>query len=108
MNDSGPESIEYLKETDSKEQIEMVNTDVEKDPSGETEALVITVPEEKIQDEGSLKPVDVHEEIEQVDESENIIQQATDGDHNMEEIHTVSIGDELLKNVSFKCRKFLL
>ncbi|XP_030953840.1 titin homolog isoform X28 [Quercus lobata] len=100
VNDSGLESIEYLKETDYKEQIETLNTDIEKATLEETEALVIKAPEEqKIQDEGSLMTADVHEEVEQVAESENIIQQNKDGANEMEEIHTGSTRDEIFENV---------
>ncbi|KAM3713510.1 hypothetical protein ACJW31_01G261600 [Castanea mollissima] len=100
VNDSGLESIEYLKETDSKEQMETLNTDIEKVSLEETEAPVIKAPEEqKIQDEGSLMTADVHEGVEQVAESENIIQQNKDGEKNMEEIHTGSTRDEIFENV---------
>ncbi|KAL4653370.1 hypothetical protein ACB092_01G297600 [Castanea dentata] len=100
VNDSGLESIEYLKETNSKEQIETLNTDIEKVSLEETEAPVIKAPEEqKIQDEGSLMTADVHEGVEQVAESENIIQQNKDGEKNMEEIHTGSTRDEIFENV---------
>ena len=102
VNDSGLESIEYLKETDSKEQIETLSTDIEKATLEEKEALAIKAPEEqKIQDEGSLMTADVHEGVEQVDESENIIQQNKDGANDMEEIHTGSTRDEIFENVSF-------
>ena len=98
VNDSGLESIEYLKETDYKEQIETLNTDIEKDPMGESEAPVTKAPEEEeIQDEGILNPTD---KSEGVDESDNIRQQAKDGENNMKKIHTISIGDEKLENVS--------
>nr|XP_023909294.1 uncharacterized protein LOC112020953 [Quercus suber] len=100
VNDSGLESIEYLKETDSKEQIETLNTDIEKATLEETEALVIKAPEEqKIQDKGSLMTADVHEGVEQVAESENIIQQNKDGENDMEEIHRGSTRDEIFENV---------
>ncbi|KAL0014384.1 hypothetical protein SO802_001453 [Lithocarpus litseifolius] len=100
VNDSGLESIEYLKETDCKEQIETLNTDIEKVTLEETEALVIKAPEEqKIQDEGSLITADLHEGVEQVAESENIIQQNKDGENDMEEIHTGSTRHEIFENV---------
>ncbi|XP_030953843.1 uncharacterized protein LOC115976593 isoform X31 [Quercus lobata] len=96
----GPESIEYLEETDSKEHIEPLNTNFEKDSSSEPEALVTKVPAvEKIQDEVSLNTADAHEGVEQVDESENNIQQNPDGEHYSQEIHTGSTEDEILKNV---------
>jgi len=64
MNDSGPDSTEYPKATDSKEQIIPVNKNIE-DPTGETEAPVTKAPEEEeMQDEGILKPADVHEGFE--------------------------------------------
>ena len=109
VNDSGLESIEYLKETDSKEQIETLSTDIEKATLEEKEALAIKAPEEqKIQDEGSLMTADVHEGVEQVDESENIIQQNKDGANDMEEIHTGSTRDEIFENVSFNYYRNLM
>lgn len=79
-----------------------MNTNFEKDSSSEPEAFVTKVPaEEKIQDGGSLNTADVHEGVEQVDESENIIQQNPDGEHYSQEIHTGPTEDEILKNVSF-------
>ena len=102
VNDCGPESTESFKPTDSKEQIETVNTDIKEDPRWETEALVTKAPkEEKIQDEDSLKPADVHEGDEKVDESDNIRQQATDGESDLKKIQTIFAGDEILENVSF-------
>ena len=51
VKDSSPNSIEYVKTTDSKEQIETVNANVEKHPMGESEAPVTKAPEEeKIKD----------------------------------------------------------
>ena len=35
VKDCGPDSIEYVTTTDSKEQIETVNAYIEKDPKGE-------------------------------------------------------------------------
>ena len=100
MKDFGPDLIEYVKTTDSKEQIETVNTDIEKDPMVESEAHVTKVPEEeKIQDEGILKPTD---ESEGVDESENIKEEATDGDSGLKETRAIFARDETLEEVSFK------
>ncbi|XP_050271113.1 uncharacterized protein LOC126714798 isoform X38 [Quercus robur] len=100
MNNSGPESTEYLKATDSKEQIGTANTNIEEYPTGETEApFTKALEEEEMKDEGTLKPADVHEGVEKVDESDNIIQQATDGESDMKNIHTISIEDEKLENV---------
>ena len=96
MNDSGPESTEYLKATDSKEQIGIANTNIEEDPTGETKAPE----EEEMQYEGTLKTVDVQEGVEKIDESANIRQQATDGESSLNKIQT-SAGDEILENVSF-------
>ena len=97
--DCGPDSIEYVRTTDSKEQIETVNTDIEKDPMGESEAPVTKAPEEKIQDEGILQRTD---ELEGVDESENIKEEATDGDSGLKETHAIFARDEILEEVSFK------
>ena len=100
VKDSGPNSIEYVKTTDSKEQIETVNTDIEKDPMGESEAPVTKAPkEEKIQDEGILKPTD---KSEGVDESESIREESTDGDSGLKETHAIFSRDEILEEVSFK------
>ena len=99
MKDFGPDLIEYVKTTDSKEQIETVNTDIEKDPMGESEAPVTKAPEEKIQDEGILRRTD---ELEGVDESENIKEEATDGDSGLKETHAIFARDEILEEVSFK------
>ena len=64
VKDYGPDSIEYVKTTDSKEQIETVNTDIEKDPTRESEESVSKASEEeKIQDDGILKSTDECEEI---------------------------------------------
>ena len=99
MNDSGPDSTEYPKATDFKEQIITVNKNIE-DPTGETEAPVTKAPEEEeMQDEGILKPADVHEGFEKVDESVHIRQQAVESD--LIKIHTISTGDKILENVSF-------
>ena len=101
INNSGPESIEYLKATDVKEQIGTANTNIEEYPTGETEApFTKALEEEEMKDEGTLKPADVHKGVEKVDESDNIIQQATDGESDMKNIHTISIEDEKLENVS--------
>ena len=100
VKDYGRDSIEYVRTTDSKEQIETVNTDIEKDPMGESEALVTKAPEEeKIQDEGILKRTDEHEGV---DESENIKEEATDGDSGLKETHAIFARDEILEEVSFK------
>ena len=102
VKDSGSESIEYFKEIDSKEHIETQNKGIKEDPTGETEVPVIKAPkEENLPDEGSLKPVEVHEGVEKTTESENIIEQPVDGVSNLKEIHTISIGDEILEKVSF-------
>ena len=102
VNDCGPESTEYFKPTDSKEQIETVNTDIKEDSIWETEASVTKAPkEEKIQDEDSLKPADACEGVDKIDETKNIRQEATDGESDFKEIHTVYVGDEILENVSF-------
>ena len=101
INNSGPESIEYLKATDVKEQIGTANTNIEEYPKGETEEpFTKALEEEEMKDEGTLKPADVCEGVEKVDESDNIRQQAKDGENNMKKIHTISIGDEKLENVS--------
>ena len=99
VKDHGRDSIEYVRTTDSKEQIETVNTDIEKDPMGESEAPVTKAPEEKIQDEGILRRTD---ELEGVDESENIKEEATDGDSGLKETHAIFARDEILEEVSFK------
>jgi hypothetical protein len=101
MNDSGPESTEYLKATDCEEQIGTANTNIEEDP-GETELPVTKAPEEEeMQYEGTLKIADVQEGVEKVDESDNIRQQATDGESDLKRFQTISAGDEILENVSF-------
>ncbi|XP_059449181.1 uncharacterized protein LOC132180396 [Corylus avellana] len=59
VKDSGPKSTENLKATDFNEQTATLNTGIEEDPTREEEAPGTKAPEEeKIQDEGSLKPVD--------------------------------------------------
>ncbi|XP_062151446.1 uncharacterized protein LOC133859890 isoform X7 [Alnus glutinosa] len=59
VKDSGPESTEYLMATDFNEQTATPNTGIEEDPTREAEAPGTKAPEEeKIQDEGSLKPAD--------------------------------------------------
>ena len=101
--DSGPDSIEYVKTTDSKEQIETVNADNEKDPMGESETPVTKAPEEeKIQDEGILKPTNEREGVDKTDESENIREEATDGQSGLMETHAIFARDEILEEVSFK------
>ena len=103
VKDCGPDSIEYAKKKDSKEQIETVNADIQKDPMVELEAPVTKVPEEnKIQDEGILKPTDEHEGVDKTDESENIREEAIDGDSGLEETHAIFARDETLEEVSFK------
>jgi hypothetical protein len=44
----------------------------------------------------------VNEEVEKVNESENIIEQAKYGVSDLKETHKISIGDEILEKVSFK------
>ena len=103
VKDCTPDSIEYVKTIDSKEQIETVNTDIEKDPMGESEAPVTKVPEEeKIQDEGIFKPTDEREGVDKTDESENIRDEATDGDNGLKETHAIFARDEIFEEVSFK------
>ena len=103
VKDCGPDSIEYVKTADSKEQIEMINTDIEKDPMGESEAPITKAPEEqKIQDEGILKPTDEREGVNKTDESENIREEATDGDSGLKETPSIFARDEILEEVSFK------
>ena len=102
MKDFGPESTEYLKATKSKPEIETVNTNIEEDPIGETEATVTKAQEEeKIQDEGILKEIDGHKGVEKAAGSENNREQAIDGESNLKEIHIVSCGDDILNKVSF-------
>ena len=102
VKDCGPDSIEYVKTTDSKEQIETVN-DIEKDPMGESEALVTKAPkEEKIQDEGILKPTDECEGIDKTNESENNREEAADGGNGLKETHSIFARDEILEEVSLK------
>ena len=103
MKDFGPDLIEYVKTTDSKEQIETVNTDIEKDPMVESEAHVTkATEEEKIQDEGILKQTDEREGVDKTDESENIRDEATDGDNGLKETHAIFARDEIFEEVSFK------
>ena len=103
VKDYGPDSIEYVKTTDSKEQIETVNTDIEKDPTGESEAPITKAPEEeKIQDEGILKQTDEREGVDKTNESENIREEATDGDSGLKDTHAIFARDEILEEVSFK------
>ena len=101
--DCGLDSIEYVKTTDSKEQIETVNANVEKHPMGESEAPVTKAPEEeKIKDEGILMPTDEHEGVDKTDESENIREEVTNGDNGLKETHSIFARDEILEEVSFK------
>ena len=103
VKDCGPDSIEYVKTTDSKEQIETVNTNIEKDPMGESEAPVTKTPEEeKIQDEVILKPTNESEGVDKTDESENIREEAIDGDSGLKETHAIFPREEILEKVSFK------
>ena len=103
VKDCGPDSIEYVKTTDSKEQIETVNADIEKDPIRESEAPVTKAPEqEKIQDEGIFKPTNEREGIDKTDESENIREEATVGDNSLKETHEIFARDEIFEEVSFK------
>ena len=103
VKDCGPDSIEYVKTTDSKEQIETVNADIEKDPIRESEAPVTKAPEEeKIQDEGIFKSTNEREGIDKTDESENIREEATNGHNGLKETHAIFARDEILKEVSFK------
>ncbi len=79
-----------------------MNTDSKEDPTREIEASLTKAPkEDKIQDEGSLNPTDGHEEVEKVDRSENINEHAIDGERNLKEIHTASVGEEILEKVNF-------
>ena len=103
VKDSGPDSIEHVKTTDSKEQIETVNANIEKDPMGESEAPVTKAPEEeKIQDEGILKSTDEREGVDKTDESENIREEATDGQSGLKETHAIFAREEILEEVGFK------
>ena len=103
MKDCTPDSIEYVKTTDSKEQIETVNANVEKHPMGESEAPVTKAPEEeKIKDEGILMPTDEHEGVDKTDESENIREEVTNGDNGLKETHSIFARDEILEEVSLK------
>ena len=103
VKDCGLDSIEYVKTTDSKEQIETVNANVEKHPMGESEAPVTKAPEEeKIKDEGILMPTDEHEGVDKTDESENIREEVTHGDNGLKETHSIFARDEILEEVSLK------
>ena len=103
VKDCGPDSIEYVKTTDYEEQIETVNANIEKDPMEKLEAPVTKAPEEeKIQDEGILKPTDKREGVDKIDESENIREEATNGDSGLKETHAIFARDETLEEVSFK------
>ena len=103
VKDCGPDFIEHVKTTNFKEQIETVNANIEKYPLGESEAPVTKAPEdEKIQDEGILKPTDEREGVDKTDESENIREEATDGDSGLKETHAIFARDEILEEVSFK------
>ena len=103
MRDCGPDSIEYVKTTDSKEQIETVNANIEKDPMAESKAPVTKAPEEeKIKDEGILMPTDEHEGVDKTDESENIREEVTNGDNGLKETHSIFARDEILEEVSLK------
>ena len=103
VKDYGPNFIEYVKTTDSKEQIETVNANVEKHPMGESEAPVTKAPEEeKIKDEGILMPTDEHEGVDKTDESENIREEVTNGDNGLKETHSIFARDEILEEVSLK------
>ena len=103
MKDCGSDSVEYVKTTDSKEQIDIMNTDIEKYPMEESEAPVTKAPkEEKIQDEGILEPTDKREGVDKTDESENIKEEATDGDSGLTETHAIFARDEILEEVCFK------
>ena len=102
VKDCGQDSFEYVKTIDSKEQIEMVNMDIEKDPMGESTAPITKAPEEeKIQDEGILKPIDEREGVDKTDESENIIEEATDGESGLKETQAILARDEMHEEVSF-------
>ena len=103
VKDCGLDSIEYVKTTDSKEQIETVNANVEKHPMGESEAPVTKAPEEeKIKDEGILMPTDEHEGVDKTDESENIREEVTNGVNGLKESHSIYARDEILEEVSLK------
>ena len=96
VTDSGPKSTEYLKATDSKEQTKIVNMEIKEETMEETEALVTKTPEED-----SIKPAEVHEEVENVNAGKNMLEQAKDGQSDLKEIHTRSAGNEILDKVSF-------
>ena len=102
VKDCSPDSIEYVRTTDSKEKIKTVKQDIEKDPMGESEAPVTQAPEEdKIQDEGILKLTNEHEGVDKTDESENIKEEATDGDSGLKETQAIFARDEIIE-VCFK------
>ena len=70
---------------------------------GESEAPVTKAPEEeKLQDEGILMPTDESEGVDKIDESENIREEATDGDSGLTETHAIFARDEILEEVSLK------
>jgi hypothetical protein len=96
VTDSGPKSTEYLKATDSKEQTKIVNMEIKEETMEETEALVT-----KTLEEDSIKPAEVHEEVENVNAGKNMLEQAKDGQSDLKEIHTRSAGNEILEKVSF-------
>jgi hypothetical protein len=96
MTDSGPKSTDYLKAIAFKEQTNIVNMEIKEETPGESKALVTRTPEED-----SIKPAEVHEEVEKVNESKNIIEQAKDGESGLKKIHTRSAGNEILEKVSF-------
>jgi hypothetical protein len=96
VTDSGPKSTEYLKATDSKEQTKIVNMEIKEETMEETEALVTKTPEED-----SIKPAEVHEEVENVNAGKNMLEHAKDGQSDLKEIHTRSAGNEILEKVSF-------
>jgi hypothetical protein len=100
--DYGLESTEYLKAIDSKEQTETVKTNIEEDPAGETKVLVTEAP-----NEDSLKPIEKHDGVEKVNESENIIEQAEDRKSNFKESNTISAIDEILEEVSLNSIEIL-
>ncbi len=96
VTDSGPKSTEYLKATDSKEQTKIVNMEIKEKTMEETEALVTKTPEED-----SIKPAEVHEEVENVNAGKNMLEHAKDGQSDLKEIHIRSAGNEILDKVSF-------
>ena len=103
MKDCTPDSIEYDKTTDSKEQKETMNADIKNDPMGESEAPVTKAPEEeKIQDQGILEPTNESKGVDKTDESEKIKEEATDGDSGLKETNAIFARDEIFEEVSFK------